>query len=68
MTISEVALRETLIIGGLLVATLLLAAYKRVGLAVLALAGGVAVKLWPIVLFPLIVRPFLRKPLTLIAP
>lgn len=49
-----------------LVAALLLARSQRIWLAVLVLAGGAAIKLWPILLFPIFVRPLLKQPLKLI--
>lgn len=52
---------DILVLPFLLLA-LLVAKSSRVGLASLALAGGVAVKIWPILLFPFLVRPVLRRP------
>jgi len=49
-----------------LVAAFLLARSQRIWLAVLALAGGAAIKLWPILLFPIFARPLLKEPLKLI--
>lgn len=49
-----------------LLATLLFAKQNKVSLATVALAGAAAVKLWPAILFPLIVRRLLRWPKTLI--
>ena len=45
-----------------LLLTLLLAKSERTGLAAMALAGGVAVKIWPALLFPFLVRHLLRQP------
>ena len=45
-----------------LLSALLMAKSKRIGLASLALAGGVAVKIWPVLLFPFLVRRFLSQP------
>lgn len=53
---------DTLVVPFLLSA-LLLAKSQRVGWASLALAGGAAVKLWPILLFPVLLRPYLRHPI-----
>ena len=44
-----------------LLGALLLARQSRSGLASLALAGAAGVKLWPILLFPLIARPYLFR-------
>ncbi|MEM9570304.1 MAG: hypothetical protein AAF996_02495 [Pseudomonadota bacterium] len=49
-----------------LVGALLLAKSQRVWLATLALAGGAAIKLWPILLFPILARPLLRQPMKLL--
>ena len=37
---------------------------ERTGLASIALAGGAAVKIWPVLLFPFLLRPFLKRPVT----
>ena len=55
-----------LLLTPFLLASLLLAHAKRPQLASLALAGGVAVKIWPILLFPFLLRPFLNQPLKMI--
>ena len=46
-----------------LLLALLMAKSRRTGLAALAVAGGAAVKIWPILLFPFLLRPFLKRPL-----
>ncbi|MEO0452336.1 MAG: hypothetical protein AAFZ74_18625 [Pseudomonadota bacterium] len=45
-----------------LLLALLMAKSQRIGLASLALAGGAAVKIWPILLFPVLLRPALNRP------
>ena len=49
-----------------LVGAVLLAKHQRYALAILALAGGAAIKLWPVLLLPILVRPLLRQPIRLV--
>ncbi len=45
-----------------LLSALLLAKLERPVFASIALAGGAAVKIWPVILFPLLLRRFLKQP------
>ena len=47
-------------------AALLFAHHGKLALSSIALAGAVAVKLWPILLFPLFIRPLLSQPIKLV--
>ena len=53
---------DLLVLPFLLLA-LLLHRSQRTGLAALALAGGAAVKIWPVLLVPFLLRPFLNQPI-----
>ena len=61
------AVHMDLLVLPFLMAALLWARQARPTWAALALAGAAGVKLWPILLFPFVARPLLRKPLHLIA-
>lgn len=50
-----------------LLSALLFAQHRQLGLSSVALAGAAAVKLWPLLLVPLFVRPLLNRPIKLVA-
>lgn len=54
-----------LVVLPFLLSALLMAKSGRTGLAAISLAGGAAVKIWPVLLFPFLVRPLLKRPVTL---
>lgn len=55
-----------LLILPFLIGALLLAQQRKINWAVITLAGAGAVKLWPALLLPMIMRPLLRRPVQLV--
>ena len=55
-----------LLVVPFLLGAILLARHERILPAALALAGGVAIKFWPVLLLPIVLRPILKQPARLV--